>query len=343
MLTEKRKMDHLKIALEKKVEHNLKLCSFEEVMLEYDALPEMKLQEVNLKTEFLGKKFEWPLMVSAITGGTKEAEKINKEIASACEKYGIGFGLGSQRAMLENEKLCETFYVRDVAPNIFIAGNIGVSQLKEYSVQEIQKMLKDVGADALAVHLNPEQEAIQLEGTPDFTEGIKGIERLARKLSQPVYVKGVGHGISKETARKLKNTGIKAIDVQGAGGTSWTAIEALRGNEKGKVFWNFGIPTPVSVLMCKKQFDGKIIASGGIRNGLDCVKGIVLGADLAGIALPALKARQKGKKHLEKYLENFLEEIRIASFLVGAKNLGELKKKKYYLLGNTYKWIKQNK
>lgn len=344
MSIEKRKIDHLKIALEKKVEHNLKLCSFEEVMLEYDALPEIELQEVNLATTFLGKWFSHPLMVSAMTGGTKKAEKINKDIASVCEELGIGFGLGSQRAMLENEDLTETFFVRDVAPNIFVAGNIGIAQLKEYSVQEIQKMLNAVKADALAIHLNPEQEAMQSEGTTDFRKGIQNIKRVAKALKQPVCVKGVGHGISRKTALKLKNTGIKAIDVQGTGGTSWTRIETLRkgkGRNHRNTFWNFGIPTPVSIIECRKVFNGKIIASGGIRNGLDAVKGIVLGGDLAGIALPVLKAQQKGKKHLKSYLKNFLQEIRIASFLIGAKNLKELKTKKYYLLGNTYKWLHQ--
>ncbi len=326
MGTQKRKLEHIKICLSENVEFEEKTTLLEKVMLEYRCLPEIDLSDVCLETEFLGKEFKAPVMVSAITGGIEEAKKINKDIAKACEALGIGFGLGSQRAMLENPELSETYYVRDVAPNIFVAGNIGASQLKEYSIEQIEEALQAVQADALAVHLNAAQEAVQPEGTPSFRGAIKNIARIAKKLSKPVYVKEVGHGISYAVAKELAKTGIKAIDVQGAGGTSWVKIEALRGKKHGFTFAEIGIPTAISIVECRKAFKGPIIASGGIRNGLQAVKAFVLGADLVALALPVLKAwNEGGTKAVEELLHNFIEELRIGLFLIGAKNVKEAK------------------
>ncbi|MFH1234629.1 MAG: alpha-hydroxy-acid oxidizing protein, partial [Candidatus Diapherotrites archaeon] len=220
--------------------------------------------------------------------------------------------------------------VRDVAPDIFLAGNIGAAQLKEYSVERIEKALSDVGADALAIHLNAAQEAMQPDGTPDFRGAFEKIAEISKRLKKPVYVKEVGHGIGWTVARKLAKTNIKAIDVQGAGGTSWIGIDSLRGNrELGETFWDFGIPTAVSIFECRQEFRGKIIASGGIRSGLDIIKGIILGADLGGIALPVLKAQAEGgEKGAEKYLERIIQEIRIGMFLLNARTIEDLKKKK---------------
>jgi len=331
MTTEKRKAEHIEIALRKNVQFKCKTTEFEKIRLEYDCIPDFDLSEVNLSTEFLGKRFSAPLMVSAITGGTTKAREINRDIAKACQKLGVGMGLGSQRAMLENSSLADTYQVRDVAPDIFIAGNIGITQLKNYSVKELEKTLSDVGADALAVHLNAAQEAIQKDGTPNFNGVLPALKALSRKLSKPVYVKEVGHGIGVNAAKKLSSSGIKAIDVQGAGGTSWVAIDSLRGNKDlGETFWDFGIPTAVSVFECRQAFRGSIIASGGIRSGLDVVKGIILGADLAGIALPVLKAQfRDGAKGVEKYLQGIINETRIAMFLLNAQSIKDLKRTKY--------------
>lgn len=316
-----RKLDHLRIALSKDVQFKEKTTWFEKVLLEYRCLPEIDLSDVNLETEFLGKKLRAPIIVSGMVGGIEEAKKINKDIAKACEALGIGFGLGSQRAMLEDAKVSDTYYVRDVAPSIFVAGNIGVTQLKDYSIEQIEEALQAVQADALAIHLNAAQEAVQPEGTTNFKGCLKEIARVASKLSKPVYVKEVGHGISYAVAKELAKTDIKAIDVQGAGGTSWVAIEALRaGKSISKELWDFGIPTASSIAECRKVFKGPIIASGGIRSGIDAVKAFVLGADLIGIALPVLKAQQEaGSKGVQKYLEKIIEEMRIALFLIGAK------------------------
>jgi len=321
MATKERKLEHLRSALAEDVQFHKKTTWLEKVLLEYKALPEIDLSDVNLKTEFLGKMLNAPLIVSGMVGGIEEAKKINKDIAQACESLGIGMGVGSQRAMLENKNLTSTYYVRDVAPNIFLAGNIGVTQLKEYSLEQIEDALEAIGADALAVHINAAQEAMQPDGTPMFKGCLKWIDFISKKLSKPVYIKEVGHGISYAVARELSKTKIRAIDVQGAGGTSWTAIESLRSNKTfGDTFWDFGIPTASSIVECRKAFKGPIIASGGIRSGLDAVKGFVLGANLVGIALPVLKAQQKaGVKGVEQYLQKIIDEMRIALFLIGAK------------------------
>ncbi len=332
--TENRKAEHLKIGIAEDVQFKEKTTGFEKVgfkgvELEYKTLPEMDKKEVKLETSFLGKDFKAPLMVEAITGGVKEAKKINKDIAKACEELGIGMGLGSQRAMIEDPLLKDTYFVRDVAPTIFLAGNIGVTELGKYSVKELEKAIESIKADALAVHVNAAQAAMQPEKETDFKGRLKEIKKLAKEFKKPVYVKEVGHGIGFETAKALAKTGIKAIDVGGAGGTSWTAIDSKRGNKKvGETFWDIGISTADSIVQCRKAFEGKIIASGGIRTGLDCAKAIALGADLCGMALPVLKAQQKeGSEGVTKLLEKVIEELRIAMFLAGAKNLKEMRGK----------------
>ncbi|MEM4662967.1 MAG: type 2 isopentenyl-diphosphate Delta-isomerase [Candidatus Diapherotrites archaeon] len=325
MTIKDRKREHLEIALKQDVSFRRKTTWLEKVMLEYSALPEIDLDDVNLETEFLGKKLKAPLMVSGMVGGIEEAKQINKDIAKACESLGIAFGVGSQRAMLENPNLKHTYYVRDVAPTILVAGNIGATQLKNYSVEQIESALEAIGADALAVHINAAQEAIQPDGTPNFRSCLKSIDEISKRLKKPVYVKEVGHGISFEVAQKLAKTRIKAIDVQGAGGTSWTAIEYLRSkNYFGEPFWDFGIPTATSIVECRKAFKGPIIGSGGVRSGVDAVKCFVLGANIAGIALPVLKAQnQGGYKGVENYLKKIIDEIRVALFLMGAKSPSE--------------------
>lgn len=332
--TQNRKQDHIRISLEESVQFRekttgLERFSFGGIDLQYNALPEMNKAEIDLGTEFLGKKFNAPLIVEAITGGVEEAKKINKDIARVCEELGIGMGLGSQRAMIENPTLKDTYFVRDVAPGIFLAGNIGVTELGHYSAEEIEKAVETVGADALAIHVNAAQAAMQPEKETNFKGRLEEIKKLAEQFKKPVYIKEVGHGIDFETAKSLAKTGIKAIDVAGAGGTSWTAIDSKRGHKEiGETFWDIGIPTAESIAQCRKAFKGKIIASGGIRTGLDCAKAIALGADLCGLALPVFKAQQKeGSNGVKKLLEKIIEELRIAMFLTGSKNLSQLKKK----------------
>ena len=350
MRTEKRKLEHLDICLSRNVGFKSKTTLLEDVgfggvELGYDALPKVAKGDVDLGCALLGKKFSAPLMVEAITGGVKEAGKINRDIAIACERLGIGMGLGSQRAMLENPELSGTYCVRDVAPNIFLAGNIGAVNLSEYSVSELRKAVDSVGANALAIHINAAHEAVQEEGNPDFSDAIENIKRVASGIGMPVYVKEVGHGISFETAKALGRTGIKAIDVAGAGGTSWTGVEAVRAKkESADELWDIGLPTAAGILEVKKAFRGEIIASGGIRNGFQVVKSIALGADICGIALPVLRAQSRaGAEGAKKYLEKIIEEIRVGCFLAGAKNIAELKKKDYVLHGKLREWAEQRK
>ncbi|MDO8428366.1 MAG: type 2 isopentenyl-diphosphate Delta-isomerase [Candidatus Diapherotrites archaeon] len=344
MGTEMRKKQHLEIVAKKEVQHKTKSTGFDDVELDYNCLPELNKRQIDLSTEFLGKKFKAPIMVSGMTGGAEEAKKINLIIAEACQELGIGMGLGSQRAMIEQPELKATYDVRKIAPDIFLAGNIGVAQLNKYSLQQLQKMIEDVQADALAIHLNVEQEAVQPEGDVDFIGCYEKIKDIAQNLGKPVYVKGVGHGISGSVAARLNKTKIEAIDVQGAGGTSWTGIESFRKQATaGITYWDFGMPTAVSIIQCRKNFNKKIIASGGIRNGLDAVKGIILGADLCSTAYPVFKAAYEGNVNtVKQVLEQFIEEIRIGMLLVGAKNIQELHRKKYYLLGKTLNWIDQS-
>lgn len=328
MATKKRKLDHINIALKQEVSFREKKTGFEKVELNYACLPEIDLEEVNTETDFLGHTLSAPLLVEAITGGCKEAVKINKDIAKACEKLGLGMGLGSQRAMLEDSRLNASYQVRDVAPNIFLMGNIGAVQLKNYSVQDLDAALTEVGANALAVHCNAAQEVIQEGGTTNFSNCLNFVDKVSRNLSLPVIVKEVGCGITKQVASALTQTKVAAIDVAGAGGTSWTGIEYLRNGvkkEEDQPFWDFGIPTMESLMETKQFFSGPIIASGGIRSGLDIVKAISLGASVGGIALPVLKAQAKGgSKGVERYLSKVMDEIKAAMFLVGARTVKDI-------------------
>ena len=344
--TEKRKVDHLKMCTTKDVSFKDKTTLLECVELSYKTLPEISMSDVNLSTNFLGKAFSFPAMATAITGGAQAAKKVNKDIALACQSLGIGMGLGSIRAMLEQPSLIETYFVKDVAPDIFLAGNIGAAQLKQYPVEQVDDALQALQADALAIHMNAAQEAVQPEGDPDFSGLIAKIAEFSDKISVPVYVKEVGHGVGFEVASALRDTKIKAIDVEGAGGTSWTKVDSLRHKKSfGAAFWEFGIPTAVSVMEVKSALHGSgkgIVASGGIRTGLDAVKAIVLGADMVGMSMPVLKAQQKaGSKGVEELFSNLKREMDIASFLVGCRSIAELHKQSFVALGRLKDWTKQ--
>jgi len=337
--TTSRKLEHIKIVLEKNTTFKQKVTGFHEVELIYKTLPEMDLSEVDTTINFLGKKFNAPLIVSGMTGGVKEAESINRDIAAGCEEIGIGFGVGSQRAMIENPSLKSTYQVREVAPSILVAGNIGASQLKNYGVAKIQEMLDAIGADCLAIHTNAAQEAVQDHGTPQFKGVLDQIRKFNSELNVPVYVKEVGNGLSKESAFELSKTGIPALDVGGSGGTSWTGIEYIRAQNAESVYWDFGIPTSLSILEAKSAFNREIIATGGIRNGLEVVKALVLGASLAGIAAPIIRAQHReGQKGVVKTLEKLIHDIRIGMFLLGARNVDDLRNAHYVLLGKSREW-----
>jgi isopentenyl-diphosphate delta-isomerase len=325
--TEQRKLDHIRICLEKEVEYK-KTTGLEKIDLSHKALPEIDFEEIDLSTTFFGKKFKAPLIISAMTGGTPEARKINRNLAKAAQVVGIGMGLGSQRAMLENKKLAHTYHVRDVAPDIFLLGNIGATHLSRHSVDEIKSLVKSVKADGLAIHLNAAQELVQIEGHVNWRGVYNDIEKLTRSCKFPVFVKEVGCGISGHVARNLVNAGVKAIDVSGAGGTSWIKVDYYRSNKPMKDFFEWGIPTAHALKDVVRSVDVPIIASGGIRSGLDVAKTLILGASLAGMALPLLKPATESWQAVKEKLDQIIFELKTAMFLSGAKNIRELKKVK---------------
>jgi len=333
-----RKKEHLEICLNNEVEGN---NFFDDVILVYNALPDFDFEDINTKTEFLGKELNIPLIISSITGGTEEAKKINKTLAKVAEKKKIGFALGSQRAMIENKRLSETYFVRDVAPSILLFGNIGISNLHEIKIKEIEKAMEEVKADALFVHLNSAQEITQREGNTNFKNSVQNLKKLVKNLNYPVVAKEVGQGICRETGEILKKCGIRAIDVAGVGGTNWMKVEKLRGGKISDHLLNFGIPTTCSLLELK-DLGIDLISSGGIRTGLDIAKSIALGAKICGIALPFLKIYKKeGEEGILKYVEELENELKKVMFLVGARNLRELKNCRYILRGVTKNWAEQ--
>ncbi|NIM47541.1 MAG: type 2 isopentenyl-diphosphate Delta-isomerase [Candidatus Aenigmarchaeota archaeon] len=340
MSTEQRKRDHLRICLDNDVESQKK-C-FEDVILIHNSLPELSLSEIDTTTTFLEKKFSLPLTIASMTGGTLEAEQINKDLAEVAEKKGIGFSLGSQRAMIENPKLKETYYVRDVAPHIFLFSNIGLYQLKEFGTKKIEDALEYVEADALFVHINPSQELFQKEGDINFNGSLRSLKKLCMELRCPIIGKEVGFGICKEVALKLKEAGVKAIDVGGFGGTNWIVVDGIRSGNNFSSFVNWGIPTPISILECKVGLP--LIATGGIRSGIDIARSIVLGADMCGMALPFLRVLKKqGKKGVEEFIDRIEKELKTAMILTGSKNIEELRKAKYILTGEIKDWAEQRK
>lgn len=326
MDTKKRKADHIRVCLTKDVEF-LKGNGFGNYAFTHSALPEVDWNEIDMGTTFLSKKFSAPLFIEAMTGGTKDAGRINRNLAKAAQELGIGMGVGSQRAMIEDPQLSWTYQVRDVAPDIFLAGNIGASHILRHSAQEIAKAVKDIRADALCVHLNPAQEMAQNGGHMEWKGVLRSIRALSSGIKVPVIVKEVGCGISAKVASDLSRAGVAAIDVAGAGGTSWVKVDALVGGKPFDEFFEWGIPTADSLLQCRKAVRVPIIASGGIRNGVDAAKAISLGADLAGMALPLLKPATVSSAAVKIALQQVITELRAAMFLTSSKNLRELRGK----------------
>jgi isopentenyl-diphosphate delta-isomerase len=333
----KRKDDHIKICREKPVQFKEKTTGFEAVELVHNAVPELSLNEINTTTQLFKKELKAPLIVAAITGGTEEGRKINQAIARTCQKLGLGFGVGSQRAALENPDLAPTFKVRDVAPDTLLLGNLGLVQFcKGYALEKAQEAVDMIEADGLCIHLNPAHEAAQPEGDTDFRNGLSKLKEISKKVKVPVIAKECGCGISRKAADSLIKTGIRGIDVGGAGGTSWVGVEFYRSDSKlAQTFWDWGIPTAASVVYCSGK-GVPVIATGGIRTGLDAAKAIAMGADAVGIALPALLAYPD---QIENYLTEFIEELKTAMFLIGSKNIQDLKKTKKIIFEPLKTWI----
>jgi isopentenyl-diphosphate delta-isomerase len=332
-----RKLEHLWLCKHCDVEHKHKKTGFEEIELIHKALPQINKEEINITTEFLGKTLEAPIIITGMTGGHPASLSINRELARAAEQLNIGLGMGSQRAAIENPKLRSTYTVmRDEAPSIFLIGNIGAPQI-EYAEEAAAMM----NLDALAVHLNPLQEAIQPEGDVNASNYLQYVGEASKKLDIPIIVKETGAGIKREDAIALTKAGAAAIDVAGAGGTSWAAVETYRSKDPymGNLFRDWGIPTAVSTVEVLQSVNVPIISSGGIRNGLDAAKALALGAEAVGLALPVLKEAYMGYEAVKIKIMKFIEELKVAMYLVGASDISDLRKSDLLIMGKTREWL----
>ena len=335
--TTSRKKDHVDICLTEDVAYHEKTAGFERIEFIHNALPELDLKEIDTSTSFLKKKLSFPLMITGMTGGYDGAIKINGDLALVCEEKKLALGLGSQRQALEDDSQLESYnIVRKNAPTIPIIGNIGAAQIvKGLNMKRLQKLLNDIEADALAIHLNALQEAVQFEGDVNFHGVLDGISKLIKKLKIPIIVKETGAGISWSAAKRLHEVGIDYIDVSGSGGTSWSAVESFRKNgddqsDKNRLarkFRNWGIPTVTCIREVSRIKKMNVIASGGIKDGVDVAKSIALGADIAGMARPLLKIlMENGTQGLENEIDYIQKELKLAMFLTGAKNIRKLRK-----------------
>jgi isopentenyl-diphosphate delta-isomerase len=329
--TSNRKTDHIRINLERDV-NSLISTGLENVSFIHQALPEMDLEQAQIGLTLFRKRMAAPILISSMTGGTKEAGIINKVLAEAAQEERIALGLGSLRAGLENPQQIASFQVRKYAPDILLLSNLGAIQLNYgYTVDDCRRAVEMVEADGLILHLNALQEAVQPEGETRFSGLLKKIEEVCRSLSVPVIVKEVGWGISKETAALLASAGVAAIDASGAGGTSWSQVEMYRVSDKfqaqtAAAFRDWGITTVQSIRNIKIAAPNvSIIASGGLRNGVDIAKCLALGADLGGMASPFLKTAAVSIDETIRLIRSCKREIKICFFATGSKNVKELK------------------
>jgi isopentenyl-diphosphate delta-isomerase len=342
----KRKADHIDLAATGDVGFERTTTLFECVKLVHQALPELALADIDTSVTIFGKRLRAPLLIAAMTGGVDRALSINRELASLAEERGYAFGLGSQRAMHLDAAKTESYRVRDAAPSALVLGNVGIVQARQMTTAEARALADEVGADALCVHLNPAMEIVQPGGDRDFTEGVATLARLVSELGLPVMVKETGCGLSLRTARQLRQAGVRHVDVSGAGGTSWVAVEMHRatGDEKalGEAFREWGIPTAASVAWMGVSGFETVIATGGISTGLEVAKAIALGATAAGIARPVLQAlTSEGRAGAERFLDRVEAELRAAMLLVGAGSIAALRAAPRIIVGELSSWIMQ--
>ncbi len=330
--TSSRKADHIRINLEEDVRSGLS-TGLEHYHFIHQALPELNLEDINLSSEVFERNLSAPILISSMTGGTDEAGEINRTLAEAAQETGIAMGLGSQRAAVENPELSSTFQVRQYAPDILLLANLGAVQLNYgYGVEECQQAVDMIEADALILHLNALQEAVQPEGDTRFAGLLSKIESVCRALPVPVIVKEVGWGFSEEAARQLEAAGVSAIDVAGAGGTSWTQVEMHRAKNQyqaklAAAFLDWGIPTAEAINNIHTAAPRlKIFASGGLRDGIDIAKCIALGASLGGMASPFLKAAKNSLTETIDTIGLIQRQMQVAMFACGAKDIYHLKK-----------------
>jgi len=330
-----RKKEHLDLSLNADVSFKTKSNGFEYYDFIHDAATEVDLNNISFETKFFKKKIDYPFIISCMTGGTDEAENINAQLAIAAEELNIPIGVGSQRQALENEKYKETYSViRKNAKSVPVLGNLGAAELVNLkSTDSIKKLIDLVEADVFVIHLNPLQELLQKEGTPNFKGLLKSLRKLTREIEVPVIIKEIGSGISSKVAKRLLEAGVKGIDVAGAGGTSWAGIEMLRNKSQvNDYFWDWGLPTSYclkEIKELKQKYKFILIGSGGINNAIDTAKALALGADYVASARTILKELDNsGTDGVKKIITDWFETIKKIMFLTGSDSLKQFRKNK---------------
>lgn len=336
-----RKASHLDLCATDDVAFSDKSTLFEAVHLIHDALADLDIDAIDVSTEVLGKELAAPVVIAAMTGGVQRAEHVNRQLAEVAEAHGLGFGFGSMRPLLEGIAL--GYQVRDVAPTIPLFGNLGVVQARTATDQQLLDLVGTTGIDALAVHLNPAQEVVQDGGDTDFRGGVETFARLVEMLPVPVFAKETGCGMSHAVALRLQQVGVEWVDVGGAGGTSWVGVETLRARASterlGRLFWDWGIPTAASVVQVAPTGMG-IIATGGVKNGLDIAKALALGASAAGLARPFLQALNAGgPEQVGTFAKELIHELRVAMLLTGAPDVPSLRSLPRHLDPQLQRWV----
>ncbi len=341
-VTSSRKRDHLVICAEKPIEAGD--AGFSDVRLVHNALPECDMDAIDTGTGFLGATLGSPLFIAAMTGGHPDTLEVNRRLARAAERFNLGMGVGSQRAALEKPELEGSFtIVREEAPHAFLCANLGIIQLRDHGIEWAERAVEMIDAQAIAIHLNSLQEAIQPEGDHNAEGSLEALRTLCEEFSRPVIVKETGSGMAAGTARAIWGAGASAIDIGGYGGTSWAKIECLRATgsrlaDLGEAFLSWGIPTVVSLCEVHRT-GGPIIATGGLRSGIDIAKAVALGADLGGMALPLLKPAMESDDALFRAVEAIHRELAVAMFLTGSRTVGDLAHTRTYITGLTRQMI----
>ena len=339
-MIEARKADHLRICAELDVEF-AKTTLLEEVQLVHRAMSTISLAAIDTTTEFMGRKLRAPLLISAMSGGTAGAEDLNRDLARAAQATGLGFCLGSQRPMLEKPSLRKSYAVRKYAPDVPLVGNLGLQQAAAAKPKDVVALVSSIEADGLAIHLNPAHELRQEEGARSFPSGLRALQNLAHRLPGRLMVKETGCGISRAVAIELKKAKVRVLDTAGAGGTSWPRVESLRrGVPAAQRSWldEWGIPTAASILQVR-DLGFMLVGSGGIRTGLDAAKCLALGCDLAGMALPVLRAyREGGYEGAVAFLQQVIADLKSVMLLVGAKDIRALTRQRPIITGALKEW-----
>lgn len=348
----KRKIEHVTIALS----HDLtapQAASWADIQLIHQALPEVDLDKIDIATTFLGKRLRAPIFISSLTGGHPDVALINERLARAAERHGLAMGVGSQRAAIASPDLASTYaIVRERAPNAFIIANIGAPQLipqvrkKPYTLEEARAAVQMLAADALAVHLNYLQEAAQPEGDRKARGVLAALAQITAGVSAPVIAKETGAGISREVAMRLRDAGVGAIDVGGAGGSSMAAMEAVRSQDRGdtraqaigELLRDWGIATPISLVEASVA-KLPLISTGGVRTGLDAARALALGATLVGVGFPMLKAASESDEAVEQFISGFIAELRVVMHLTGAGSIEALRQVSVVVRGQTRDWL----